>query len=233
MKQLPDPAIYEEECRTTPWGKMVEEVMVRADRYAPMCGLVVDLMCGPGYLLHRLHERRPDLNLKGVDNDPRFIEFAKARTPGVDFVERDVLQWNFSAPCDVITCTAGVHHLPYEQQEAFLVSVAQRLKPEGRALIGDPYIPSYTNELERRLGAAELGYAFIDAAIKGWASDAVIRAAFDVMDNDVFGAEYKTSVDKMTPLMEKHFIIKDVRAIWRPDPMKYYGDFLFVLGKKR
>ena len=174
MKQLPDPAIYEEELRNTPWGEMIREVILRSDRRAPFCGDLVDLMCGPGYLLHTLHEQRPDLNLKGVDNDPRFVDFAKARTDGVEFVSKDVLKWRATHKYDVVTCTGSLHHLAYDQQEPFIRKIADILKPDGVAIIGDPYISDYQNELERRLGAAELGDAFTTNAIRMFASDEMI-----------------------------------------------------------
>ena len=236
MRQLPDPAIYEEEFRTTPWGAMIDAVVREVKTRTPCSGSLVDLMCGPGYLINKLAQERYDLNLFGIDSDTRFIDFARRnyRSCRIGFIEGDVFDW---APAlgkdfDVITCTAGVHHLPYDKQEPFLAKVVDILTPDGVALIGDPYISDYNNELERRFGASELGDAFTTAAIRGGACDDVVKAAIDVMYNDIFGHEYKTSVRKMRPLLKKYFRIEDERFTWRPDPSKEYGDCLFILKKK-
>ena len=235
MKQLPRPEIYEEELRTTPWGKMIEAVVLEVHERAPVSGALVDLMCGPGVLLHKIAADRYDLTLYGVDNDPRFIRYAE-RLPSTShkllFRQEDAFEWNTVQRFDIVTCTAGVHHLPYDKQEPFIKKVADILKPDGVAIIGDPYISDYQNELERRLGAAELGDAFTTSAIRMGASDEVIKAAIDVMYNDIFGHEYKTSVRKNREMFGRHLTILDERFTWLLEPDKEYGDCYFVLGKK-
>ncbi|HLC54105.1 MAG TPA: class I SAM-dependent methyltransferase [Candidatus Nanoarchaeia archaeon] len=132
----------------------------------------------------------------------------------------------------IVTCTAGLHHLPYDKQERFLTTLSRVLKPEGVAIIGDPYIPDYTERWERKVGATKLGCAFIESAIMMNARIPVIKAAIDVMYNDIFGCEYKTSVAKIRPMFKRHFRIVEERFTWKPESGRDYGDCLFVLKKK-
>jgi SAM-dependent methyltransferase len=236
MRQLPDPETYNRELFYSPWSRMIEEVASIVSTKAPNLGSVVDLMCGPGALISKIRrqgeERGAILLLEGVDIDTRFVSFAQSSGYLPRCVHADVFQWVPEKQYDFVTCTGGLHHLPYNKQERFFREVAAMLKPEGIALIGDPYITDYSSEYERRIGAIELNSHLITDSIKMNAPDEVIRAYIDVMHNDVFGHEYKTSVAKIRPTMEKYFRVVDQRFTWKPNPDKEFGDCLFVLGRK-
>lgn len=51
MQNLPDPDVYEQEYTFLPWGRLIDEVVVYVSGNARKDGAVLDLMCGPGYLL--------------------------------------------------------------------------------------------------------------------------------------------------------------------------------------
>lgn len=228
IHNLPSAETYEKEFRFMPWGILIDEVLEHA-KTTPGNGSVFDLLCGPGYLLGRLKETRPDLVFTGVDLEPEFIEYAKRNYKGIEFIAGDAVTWITEKRFDLVLVTAGLHHLPYDQQEAFIAKVSLLTKPGGRAIIADPYIDDYESETERKLAGAKLGYEYLAETIKNGGTNDVIEAAVGVLSNDVLLVEYKTSVVKMRPLFEKYFSNVAVHKTW-PKEGNGYGDYYFVLG---
>jgi SAM-dependent methyltransferase len=85
MKGLPDSKIYELELKYWPykasWKKVLEIICAKS----PRNGTLLDIMCGPGYLLGKIALKRPDLKLTGMDIDKRYINYSKEKYP--DLVE--------------------------------------------------------------------------------------------------------------------------------------------------
>lgn len=228
VQNLPTAEVYEKEFKYMPWGKLVSEVESFVVENARKEGKLLDLLCGPGYLLGKIASRRPDLDLLGIDLEPQFISHAKEKYPGVSFTVADVSKWQPAEKYDVIVCTAGVHHLRYEEQEAFMENVSKALAPSGFAIFGDPYIDDYSNEQERQLAGAKLGYEYLAETIKNGGTPDVVEAAIGVLSNDVLLVEYKSSVKKMKPLLERHFKTVDEHKTW-PAAASGYGDYYFIL----
>ncbi len=61
-----------------------------ADRQAPFQGRMLDVGCGPGQILGRLSEIRPDLDLVGVDGDDECLRRAKLRCPTATVIQDDL-----------------------------------------------------------------------------------------------------------------------------------------------
>lgn len=61
-----------------------------AAELAPPGGAVADLGCGPGQILGRLAELRPDLRLVGLDSDAECLRRAAARAPSAELVQTDL-----------------------------------------------------------------------------------------------------------------------------------------------
>lgn len=228
MKPLPLAETYERELQFMPYRnslKMVEDI-VCAD--APHKAIILDLMCGPGYLLMQIHQRRPDLRLRGVDNNPRYISHAKKKC-GASFFTADVLSYSY-APSDIVLCTGALHHIPYEKQEQVVETISKATKPKGFAIISDCYIDDFSTEQERQLAAAKLGYEYLRATIRGAPAE-VIAATIDILHNDVMGQEFKTSLEKRLPLFKKHF--REVRTMktWPNLQIGGYGDYVTILRK--
>jgi SAM-dependent methyltransferase len=230
MQNLPTAEVYEKEFTYMPWGRLVVEVEKFVLTNAPKGAKVLDLLCGPGYLLGKLQKQRNDIAYLGVDLETGFIEHARKLYPSINFEVADAARWESDQNYDVILCTAGLHHLPYQQQEPFIEKISKLLKPGGFAIIGDPYIDDYVNETERKLAGAKLGYEYLDVTIKNGGTDDVIKAAIDVMSNDVLLVEYKSSVKKIKPLFEKYFDIVEMHKTW-PRENTGYGDYWFLLKK--
>jgi trans-aconitate methyltransferase len=230
MQNLPSAETYEKEFRYMPWGILIREVQAMIVLEAKLNGSLLDLMCGPGYLLGQIEKQRPDLALAGIDLESEFIKYAEKRYPGVKFIVADTSVWKSDERYDMILCTAGLHHLPDEKQEPFIQSLAALLKEDGFAIVADPYIDDYSNEQERKLAGAKLGYEYLAATIRNGATDDVVQAAIEVLRNDVFLVEWKSSAEKMKPLFEKYFASVEMHKTW-PDGASGYGDYCFILKK--
>ncbi|MBD3318515.1 methyltransferase domain-containing protein [Candidatus Woesearchaeota archaeon] len=172
--------------------------------HAPREASVLDLMCGPGYLLGAIAQQRPDLKLRGVDISEDFIEHAKTQCLGT-FEVHDARTWNTKEQFDVVLCTAGIHHLPYGQQSAFIERLPRLLKPTGFCIVADPLLPDYSNELERKQSAAKLGYEYLQATLATDPPAEIVTAALDILYDDVQGDEWKTSLEKLLPSYKPHF----------------------------
>ena len=140
MKVLPPSEVYERELLYMPWGTLIREVSDILERDVPKNGHLLDLMCGTGHLVGNVSTKRSDLVLEGVDINPEFIRYARGIYKKVSFEEADVLQWQPRQQYDAITCTAGIHHLSYGNQEHFIGRIADALKPSGFCILADPYI---------------------------------------------------------------------------------------------
>lgn len=110
------------------------------DAFVRLSGLgaaarVVDLGCGSGVFTDVL--RRRGYTCAGVDLSPKLIALARAKYPGVEFVEGDVEQLPFGdASFDGVLLSGLVHHLPDPSRcaaEAFRI-----LRPGGRFVAFDP-----------------------------------------------------------------------------------------------
>lgn len=230
MQNLPNAAVYEKEFKYMPWGILIKELQALLVEKAPKGGLVLDLLCGPGYLLSELQKARPDLSLTGVDLEPEFIRYAQGKYSSIDFIIADAFKWGSDKKYDVILCTAGLHHLPYSEQEPFIQKISGLLKEDGFAVIADPYTDDSADENERKLAGAKLGYEYLVATIKNDAPADMIQAAVQILQNDVSLIEYKSSVKKIEPFFKKHFPSVEVHKTW-PNTKSDYGDYYFVLKK--
>jgi len=230
MQNLPTALTYEKEFTYMPWGILIKEVQEYITSNAPHNGKLLDILCGPGYLLGKLQKNRPDINYLGVDLEGEFIDHAKKLYPEISFEVADAFEWNSDELFDVVLCTAGVHHLPYEQQEPFIEKLSKLIKDDGFVIIGDPYIDDYSDEKTRKLAGAKLGYEYLAETISNDGTNDVIEAAVGVLSNDVLLIEYKSSVKKMKTLYEKYFSSVVMHKTW-PKEETEYGDYYFILKK--
>lgn len=229
MKELPKSDIYEQEFKYMPWGVLINEILTIIQKEAAQNGKVLDLMCGPGYLLGEIGKLRIDLALEGIDISEEFIHFAQSKYPKISFHVADVLLWNSTQKYDIILCTGGIHHLPYEKQALFLETIPALLNPNGFAIFADPYVDDYSNELERKQSAAKLGYEYMVATMKNGAPDDIVKATVDILYNDVMSFEYKTSLKKLEPIFRRIFSNVEIEKTW-PEANSEYGDY-YIIGK--
>ncbi|MEI6144741.1 MAG: class I SAM-dependent methyltransferase, partial [Candidatus Berkelbacteria bacterium] len=183
MKELPDSKIYELEMNYWPyktsWRKVLELIVEKS----PKNGALLDVMCGPGYLLGQIAQKRKDLELSGQDFDKRYISYSKKTYPNIGFELGDILTWKPKELSDVVTCTGSVHHMPYELQAKTVERIAEMVKPGGFAIISDCFIDDYGDERERKLAAAKLGYEYLRETIENGAPNEAIVPALDILWN--------------------------------------------------
>ncbi len=231
MKALPAPEVYGEEFIYFPWGRLIDKVISLVDEHSPKSASFLDLMCGPGYLLHRISEIRPDLKLSGLDICKDFLQHAESTCSDIDLILKDVLRFRADSPYSVITCTGGLHHISYEDQYSLLEVIGDSLADDGFVIIADSLIDGYSDEKQRRLAAAKLGHEYLCAAIRSEAPDTVIEAAINILYNDVLcKGEYKTSSGRIKDMLNDFFSDIKIYKTW-PDKDVEYGDYIFFLRR--
>ena len=86
---------------------------------------ILEIGCGPGALAEALHHWYPNAEITAIDRDSAFIEFAKANTQGIEFIEGDATKLPFSDNTFDVTIshTVSEHIAPslfYEEQRRVL-----------------------------------------------------------------------------------------------------------------
>lgn len=230
MKGSSESKIYEQELVYWPYEKSWRKVLEMIASQAATDSELLDIMCGPGYLLGKIAEERRDLNLSGIDSDRRYIEYSKEKYPKINFEVVDVLSWGSAKLYDIVICTGSIHHIPYGKQGEVIKKIASAVKPGGFGIISDCHIDDYANEKERKIAAASLGYEYLAETIRKGATNKVIEATIDILYNDVMMDEFKTSLKKRMPILEKYFDTIEVIKTW-PDIESEHGDYIMICKK--
>lgn len=231
MLQAPPAKDYETGLGYWPYKLSLKRVEEIVQLLAERKGKLLDLMCGPGYLLGRINSQRSDLSLHGVDLDSGNIHLAQKKYPAINFELADVLEWNSDEQFDAVLCTGALHHLPYEKQESLMKKMFDLTKSGGFGMLADCYIDNYSNETERKLAAAKLGYEYLVETIKNGAPPEVIEDTADILRNDVVMAEFKDSLEKRLPTFERVFGKFKIKKIWPNDEIGGYGDYVTFYRK--
>lgn len=231
MKSLPAPGIYEKEFKFMPWGDLIREIAEWIIKNAPPHSTVLDLMCGPGYLLGLLARARKDLFLTGLDIDGRYIDFARHKYKSVRFILADILNWQPDRMYNLVLCTGGFHHIHFDKQHLLLELITQCLEEKGVCILADPFIDPYTNELERRLAATQLGYEYLKAVIRREAPNDIVASAILILYGDILlDGEYKTFLGNFLKMARLLFSEIETHKTW-PDVDSDYGDHYLILRK--
>jgi trans-aconitate methyltransferase len=230
IRPFPGSDVYYQFFTHSPWGLTANRVIEKVIQEAPRNGRVLDLCCGPGYILSQVRKERPDLRLTGIDSNVEFLEHAKEQQSGIEYKASDVFEWKAENPYDVVTCTGGLHHIPYAKQEQFLKHIHTMLSQDGLAIIADPYLDDSTTKSERRIASVTLGHAYLEDAIRKGCSDELMVACMDIMHNDMFVLEYKNSIKKIEPVFRSIFREVELEKMW-PDKESEFGDYIVVCKK--
>lgn len=231
MRNLPTAETYEKEYEYFPWGELIDEIAKFIFCRVPKKGKIIDLMCGTGYLLRKVHEKRPSLTLVGVDINEGFIDHARAKYSSIYFKVGDVLVWESSLKYDAVICTGGIHHLSYPNQLKLIRRISEMINIHGIAILADPFIDDYRNENDRKCAAAKLGYKYLLATIKNGAPNELIETAIDILHNDVMGFEFKTALEKFLPVLKQFFVV-EIKKVWPKRSSNKYGDYYFICRTK-
>jgi 2-polyprenyl-3-methyl-5-hydroxy-6-metoxy-1,4-benzoquinol methylase len=227
MLELPESELYEEELRYMPYRDSIKRVVDYICANSPEGSSMLDMMCGPGYLLGKVFERRKDMELKGVDIDDRYITYSSRKYPDINFEVGDILFWDARTQYEAVVCTGALHHIQYEYQKTAVERMSRMVKPGGFAIISDCYIDDYADEPQRRYAARKLGLEYMkDTALNG-APDHIIDGTIKIMENDIAMKEFKTSLSKRIPILKGIFREVDTLKVW-PSVQSQYGDYISI-----
>jgi len=119
------------------YGLLVEDIA----SHCPS-GRVLDVGTGPAWLLIRLHQRVPSLQLVGVDISPAMVEKGRANieeagcSASIEVRQASAESLPFDeGSFDAVVSTGSIHH--WRDQAAGLAEVYRVLKPGGWGLIYD------------------------------------------------------------------------------------------------
>ncbi len=231
MDIFPSATTYELFYINTPWGELINEVVEFCNDNICHNAKVIDLMCGPGYLLGKLSNSRNDLYLVGMDINQDYIIHAKNKYQNINFINDDVINWHPEEIYDVIICTGGLHHLNKCEQIALLHKIQSAVNENGFVLFADPCIDNYSGELQRKLSVAWLGYNYLSYTIGHNGNDEIIRAVLNILYTDVFDLEHKMFIDDYDKLLSTKFSKRRVVKTW-PKLKSEYGDYWVVCKNK-
>lgn len=100
-------------------------------------GELLEVGCGPGYLISFLEKWFPKISITGFEYDQRLIEEAKERVQRTSFVQGNAEQLPFSdCQFDVVVSLHLIEHL--YNPEKMLKEVHRILKPNGIFIIATP-----------------------------------------------------------------------------------------------
>lgn len=139
---------------------------------------ILDIGCGPGRITKLLVGHGSPIH--GVDIDKTFLEYAESVAPEAGYTQANLLTYMHPEPVDIVTSHGLHHHIPPE----YLTNVAKYIKSEGIYVLGDEFLPSYSNTFERQTRAI------------GWYSH-VIVAAISAGHNVLAKEEAKTLLDDL------------------------------------
>lgn len=226
--KLPTPETYELEYDFWPWGTLLSKTADLVAKITPPRGLVVDLMCGTGYLLHQIHRRRPDLRLCGCDISVPYVQYAQRRYPEANVVVHDALLYRPPGAVSTAICTAGIHHLERDMQPELLKKIADLMADDGQLVVGEELIPEHGDLIGRKLAVIALSSRLLSYATERSAPDAVLEAATDVLCNDLLErGEYKLTLSGVCDLLSRRFRIETQDHIW-PADQSDSGDYVFL-----
>jgi 2-polyprenyl-3-methyl-5-hydroxy-6-metoxy-1,4-benzoquinol methylase len=103
----------------------------------PETGTLLDVGCGIGNVLWEVGRKRPELQILGIDLDPRLIQLAERfhSLPNVSY--RCLPLENMDSRFDCVSFVDVFHHVPDHEKSALLSSAQRRLKARGYIFIKD------------------------------------------------------------------------------------------------
>jgi SAM-dependent methyltransferase len=225
---MPSPEVYEQEYKYWPWGILINKTTELIQLYADHSSHILEYMCGTGYLLNEISQRRPDLRLFGCSLNPDYIDYAHHKYSQIGVVLQDALRYKPIDDPDIVICTAGLHHLTKKDQKLFIQKLASELKKGKLLFLGEEVIRPFSDEEDRKLAVLELWTRLISFALSKGATQQVIRAASDAMTNDLFEqGEYKLCLRELENLISPYFLIETVEKTWYEDSLEH-GDVLLT-----
>jgi len=118
-------------------------------QYLPASGTVLDIGCGFGLFSLYYAKRFPDLNILGIDHNPKRIKMArhaaeKLGLTNVRYETGDAVSLSVDDSLDGAYMLDIIHHIPWDAVQNMLKQLHTRLKPEGILIVKDVNVrPAY------------------------------------------------------------------------------------------
>ena len=106
------------------------------DKYFPNCKTLLEIGCGTGFVLSRLHQDFPAVNFTGSEVFIEGLRFAAKRLSGVQLFQMDARNIPFKEEFDVIGAFDVLEHI--EEDEQVLQEMYRAVKPSGGIIITVP-----------------------------------------------------------------------------------------------
>lgn len=226
------PELYEKVCAIWPWNRLIERTVEWITKNAQPSACIIDYMCGSADLLAQLQDRRRDLIAIGCDELEEYIAHAKKSLPDVHFICQDVFLFKPDPKPDIVVCTAGIHHLPYERQGEFIKKISLELSTDGIFIIGEEVLRSKNSDKERKLAVVEKTQALLQYLIERDASDDMLYSAAHLLVTDLLErGEFKLTLSELLDMLKDDFEIVHQEHIW-PEGKPEFGDWLLICRKK-
>ena len=103
-------------------------------------GRLLDVACGTGHHLQYLKEH---FDVEGLDLDPKLLDIARKRTPGVAFHEGDMISFDLGHSFDIITCLfSSIGYVKTQEKlNKAIQTMTRHLNPGGLLLIEPWFTP--------------------------------------------------------------------------------------------
>lgn len=104
---------------------------------------VLDIGCGTGTVLHKLHARYPGAKLHGIDPSADMVDLAKEKGGDIDFRVGFAQELEFSdQSLDLVISSLTTHHIPTETRRLMFQEIKRVLKPGGYLYLIDFHPPA-------------------------------------------------------------------------------------------
>jgi SAM-dependent methyltransferase len=106
------------------------------DQYIPEETRILDLGCGNGRFYEYLLKQKKQIDYTGVDFCPEFLEIARKKYPGQEFIEQDMTDLRLEKKYDRIISIAAFHHIPGKKlRNKTLQRIFDHLEDDGVLLL--------------------------------------------------------------------------------------------------
>lgn len=168
------------------YSKMIQEIS-RLPR-----GRVLEIGVGTGLLTELLFKNKEIDELTLIEPNPSFIEKFRTKFPKQELLREDGLTFWNNTKFNFIVISQVYHHIRDGNKVAFLKNMYRNLLTNGVLVIGDVFIPPYTDEMSRN----ESLRVFHEPRIQG-ARNEVNKMVEEKALNDGLArnGEYKTSYE--------------------------------------
>ena len=178
---------------------------------------LLEIGCGPGYLLSFLEKWFPKIAITGFEYDQRLIEEAKERVQRTSFIQGNAEQLPFSdCQFNIIVNLHLIEHL--YSPEKMLQEVHRVLKPNGCFIIATPNLGG--------LGARVMGEKW-----SGFREDHVSLKSADDWSKLIASCQFYPLLENTTFLSGIPFFTKFPLGIINYGSLLIFGSFSWKLGE--